>query len=185
MTPRSLRMSVLVGTLALALGSPESALGQGPRHFREGLEAYQRRDLDAAIQRFTLAIDSGDLPHPDLFFAFNNRGNAHAARHDYDRALQDYDEALRLNPKFAGAMRNRGIVYTRKGDYDRAIRDFSEAARLDPDDPHAVIGRGLVHCAKHEFADAVRDFDAALRVCPTCPLAVAGRAAAYAGTECR
>jgi tetratricopeptide (TPR) repeat protein len=120
MTLPSLRMSVLMGVLALILGSPESALGQGPRHFREGLEAYQRRDLDAATQHFTLAIDSGDLPHPDLFFAFNNRGNAYAARRDYDRALQDYDEALRLNPKFAGAMRNRGIVYTQKGDYDCA-----------------------------------------------------------------
>jgi tetratricopeptide (TPR) repeat protein len=174
-----------MGILAVVLGSPESAAGQGPRHFREGLEAYQRRDLDAAIKLFTLAIESGDLPHPDLFFAFNNRGNAHAARHDHDRALQDYDEALRLNPKFAGAMRNRGIVYARKGNYDHAIRDFSEAARLDPDDPHALIGRGLVHCARHEFADAVRDFDAALSICPTCPLAIAGRAAADVSKECR
>jgi tetratricopeptide (TPR) repeat protein len=71
-------------------------LGQGQRHFREGLEAYQRRDLDAAVRHFTLAIESGDLAHPDLFFAFNNRGNAYAARGDYDRALKDDDEALRF-----------------------------------------------------------------------------------------
>jgi tetratricopeptide (TPR) repeat protein len=171
--------------LTLGLGSPESALGQGPRHFREGVEAYQRRDFDAAIRHFTLAIESGDLPHPDIFFAFSNRGNAHAGRRDYDCALQDYDEALRMNPKFAAALRNRGITHAQKGDHDRAIRDFTEATRLDPDDPHALIYRALVHCARGEFVDSLRDFDAALRVCPSCPVAVAGRASAAASKDCR
>jgi tetratricopeptide (TPR) repeat protein len=185
MTLRSLRASVCVGAFALVLGFPETGFVQGPRHFREGLEHYQRGDFDAAIRSFTLAIESGDLPHPDIFFAFNNRGNAYAANRDSVRALRDYDEALRLNPKYAGAMRNRGTVYAARGDYDDAIRDFSGAARLDPDDPHALIGRGLVHCAKHEFADAVRDFDAALRICPSCSRAIAGREAAAVGKECR
>ena len=80
---------VFVGMLVSILGLPEGASGQGPRHFREGHEAYQRRDFDRAIQHYTLAIESRDLPHPDLFFAYNNRGNAHAARRDYDRALAD------------------------------------------------------------------------------------------------
>ena len=182
MTRRGLALAAI---LALALGSADQALGQGQRHFREGLDAYQGGDFDAAIRHFTLAIESGDLPHPDIFFAFNNRGNAYAARRDYDRALRDYDEALRFNPKYAGALRNRGFVHAGQGDFDRAIRDFSEAARIDPDDPHALIGRALVHCVKREFADAVRDFDAALRVCPACPRAVAGRAAASASQECR
>lgn len=178
-------MMALVGMLVLTLGPPERAWGQGPRHFREAREAYQRRDFDGAIQRYTLAIESGDLPHPDLFFAFNNRGNAHAAKRDWDRAIQDYSEALRLNSKFAAALRNRGNVYGRKGDYERAIRDFGEAARLDPDDPHALIGRGLVYCVTQEFDRAVGDFDAALAICPTCPRAISGRTAASAGKECR
>ena len=95
MIPPSARALALVGILALVLGSPEVALGQGQRHFREGQEAYHHRDFDGAIQHYTLAIGSRDLPHPDLFFAFNNRGNARAAKRDYDRALQDYSEALR------------------------------------------------------------------------------------------
>jgi tetratricopeptide (TPR) repeat protein len=185
MSSRSVQMMVVVGMLVSILGPPERAWGQGPRHFREGHEAYQRRDFDGAIRHYTLAIESGDLPHPDLFFAFNNRGNAHAARGDYDRALQDYSQALRLNPKYAGAMRNRGSVYVRKGDYERAIRDYSEAARLDPDDPHALIGRGFVYCQKQQFDRAVQDFDAALGICPTCPRALSGRAAASGGKECR
>ena len=91
---------LLLGLLALSLAAPDEARGQGPRHFREGQEAAHRGDFDGAIRQYTLAIQSGDLHHPDIFFAFNNRGNAYAARRDFDLAIQDYGEALRLNPKF-------------------------------------------------------------------------------------
>jgi tetratricopeptide (TPR) repeat protein len=179
-----MRLSLLAGLLGLLLAAPPDALAQGPRHFREAHEASQRRDLETAIQAYTLAIDSGDLPHPDLFFAYNNRGNAYAARRDWAHALDDYSAALRLNPKFAGAMRNRGTAYARMGDFERAIQDYGEAARLDPDDPHALIGRGLVYCERREFERATGDFDAALRICPTCPRALSGREAAHAGHSC-
>src|SRR5216117_727816 len=172
-------MLIFAVVLALLLGSPAAALGQGARHFREAWEAGQRQDFDGAIMYYTRAIESGDLPHPDLFFAFNNRGNAYAGKRDYDRAIRDYSEALRLNPKYAAAFRNRGRALVHKGDYDRAIADYNEAARIDPEDPHALIGRGIAYNAKHQYDLAIRDFDAALRVCPACPLAVLNRAAAY------
>ncbi len=77
-------MLIFAVVLALLLGSPAAALGQGARHFREAWEAGQRQDFDGAIMYYTRAIESGDLPHPDLFFAFNNRGNAYASKRDYD-----------------------------------------------------------------------------------------------------
>jgi hypothetical protein len=58
--------------------------------------------------RYTLAIETGDLSQPNSLFAFNNRANAHAAKRDWEHALQD---SLRRNPKFAAARRNRGLVY--------------------------------------------------------------------------
>ncbi len=109
-------MLIFAVVLALLLGSPAAALGQGARHFREAWEAGQRQDFDGAIMYYTRAIESGDLPHPDLFFAFNNRGNAYASKRDYDRAIRDYTEALRLNPKYAAAFRNRGRALVYKGD---------------------------------------------------------------------
>ena len=51
---------------------------------------------------------------------------------DYDRAIADYDEAIRLDPRYAVAYYNRGVAYCDKGDYDRAIADYNEAIRLDP-----------------------------------------------------
>jgi tetratricopeptide (TPR) repeat protein len=179
-----LRAGLALLVLATLLAAPAAVRAQGAWHFREAYAASQRGDYDTAVREYTLAIDSGDLPHPDSFFAFNNRANAYAAKADWDHALADYTEALRRNPKFAAAMRNRGLAYARKGDFEHAIQDFTDAARLDPDDPHALIGRGLVYCEQRDFERAVRDFDAALGVCPTCPRAISGRAAAAAGRNC-
>ena len=52
---------------------------------------------------------------------------------NYDQAIKDYSEAIRLKPGDVKAWNNRGIVYRRKGEYDLAIQDFSEAIKLKPD----------------------------------------------------
>ena len=73
---------------------------------------------------------SGSIPSDAI--AFNNRGIAYHDKGDNDRAIADYDEAIRLDPKFARAFINRGNAYRDKGDNDRAIADYNEAIRLDP-----------------------------------------------------
>jgi tetratricopeptide (TPR) repeat protein len=65
--------------------------------------------------------------------AFNRRGIAYARKGDFDRAIADYDEALRIKPDYAEALKNRGIAYEKKGDFDRAIADYDEALRIKPD----------------------------------------------------
>ena len=46
---------------------------------------------------------------------------------DYDRALQDYDRSIKINPSYAKAYNNRGIVYEEKGDTNRAVKDFDRS----------------------------------------------------------
>ena len=46
--------------------------------------------------------------------------------------MADYNEAIRIDPRFAVAYRNRGILYLNKGDNNHAIADCDEAIRIDP-----------------------------------------------------
>ena len=50
-------------------------------------------------------------------------GWAYAQKGDYDRAIQDYDQALRIKPTYVLALNNRRLAYARKGDYLRAMID--------------------------------------------------------------
>ena len=65
---------------------------------------------------------------------------------DYDKAIADFTEAIRLNPKIAKAYNNRGLAYENKGDYDKAIADCTEAIRLDPKFAEAYHNRGAAYC---------------------------------------
>ena len=46
--------------------------------------------------------------------------------------MQDYDEAIRLDPQDAVAYYNRGVAYKNLGQTERANQDFAQAIRLDP-----------------------------------------------------
>jgi tetratricopeptide (TPR) repeat protein len=61
-----------------------------------------------------------------------NRGDAYQHKGETDRAIDDYDRALKLNPGFSLAYNNRGAAYGRKGDLERAIADYEQAVRIDP-----------------------------------------------------
>ena len=51
---------------------------------------------------------------------------------DYDASIKDYDEVIRLDPKFAPPYNYRGFTKHLRLDYAGAIADYDEAIRLDP-----------------------------------------------------
>src|SRR4029079_15541270 len=79
-----------------------------------------------------------------------NRGDALSARGQHDRAIAEYSEAIRINPKDAMAFFSRAYSYTNKKDYDRAITDYGEAIKLTPRDAAAFSNRGEVYSQKGE-----------------------------------
>ena len=83
-----------------------------------------------------------------------------------DKAIADYTEAIRLNPKDAKAYYNRGLVYVKKGDHDKAIADFTEAILLNPKDAEAYYNRGGAYGKKGEHDKAITDYTAAIRINP-------------------
>ena len=76
--------------------------------------------------------------------AFNNRGNAFAKKGELDRAIRDYDDALKIKSNYADAFHNRGLAFTKKGEFERAIDDFDNAIKIKPDFVEAFHNRALV-----------------------------------------
>jgi Flp pilus assembly protein TadD len=68
--------------------------------------------------------------------AYNNRGIAYADKRDYDRAIADYNQAIRLNPN-SSAYNNRGAAYYNKGNKTQAWADYNKALELDPNNTTA------------------------------------------------
>ena len=129
-------------------------------------EACGRQSGDRAIAACSRAIASDKYAGNDLATLHADRGYAWADKGDPDRAIADYDAAIRLDPKYALAYNHRGEAYIDKGDYARAIADLDEAIRLDPKYAHAYTNRGVVWGRKGDFGRAIADYTEAIRLDP-------------------
>ena len=104
---------------------------------------------------------SGEREKRDICY---DRGNSHARNGRYDRAIQDYNQALQHDPSYVAAYCERGIAYAAKGNYDRAIQDYNRALRRAPSFAAAYYNRGLAYKRKGECEWARRDFSKALEL---------------------
>src|ERR1700722_904883 len=133
------------------------SLAQNPRDWGQCI-GREGPSVDVVIEGCTAVIQSGQAPPKNLATAFDNRGVAERLKGEYDHALQDYEQALRLNPNNANAHNNRGIIYRIKGDYGRAIADYDEAIWLKNGDfPAAFYNRALSYADKGEYDRALAD----------------------------
>ena len=158
-----LTQSIFVILAILVLLSAGSSLAQSPRDWSKCI-GREGPIVDVVIEGCTAVIQSNQDPPQKLATAFDNRGVAYRLKGEYDHALQDYEQAIRLNPDNANAFNNRGIIYRIKGDYDHAIADYGEAIWLKNSDfPAAFYNRALAYDDKGEYDRALTDFDVVMR----------------------
>ena len=121
---------------------------------------------DASIAACTRLISGGSLKVDDLAITFYNRAISYRQKNENETALGDYNESIRLNPRYPKAFNNRGNVWKDKGDLDRAIADYDEAIRLDPQFALAYANRGDVWDDKGDSDRAIADLGQAIRLDP-------------------
>ncbi len=80
---------------------------------------------------------------------------------EYDDAIADYTEAIRLNPEYYWAYNDREAAYNKKGDFRHTIADFTEMIRLDPENGEAYHIRGGAYFLRGQKSKAEADFDKA------------------------
>src|SRR3954451_20848803 len=134
---------------------------------------------DVQAEACTSLIDSGRYTRQNLAILHSNRGIAYGKAGDYDRAIADFDAALRINPNHMRAYLNRGNANFSRRDYDRAVADFSQAIRIEPRNVTIVMSRATAFEAKGDFGRAIADYDLALKLDPNLTAAMINRGFAW------
>jgi tetratricopeptide (TPR) repeat protein len=93
-----------------------------------------------------------------------NRGTDLLNARRYREAIPHFDEAIRLNPRYAQAYHNRGVAYRNLGQHQRAIQDYDQAIRLNPRYAEAYNNRGLAYENLGQHQRAIQDYDEAIRI---------------------
>jgi tetratricopeptide (TPR) repeat protein len=149
--------------LAATLTCVAPARAQNPPYVDKCVKG---QTADDRVDGCTTAIRSGRYKGKNLAWAFSNRAAAYYYKQDYDRSLEDYEEAVRLDPKDAAAYTGRGYAWQAKGDFDRAFADYGEAIRLDPKYATAYQDRGSAWESKGDYDRAIADYNEAIRLDP-------------------
>ncbi len=85
---------------------------------------------------------------------------------DYPGALENFKQALRLNPYFTEAYVCQSIIYFYQGDYLEAIANCDQVLRINPKNADVYNNRGLNHCALGDYKEAIADFNQVLEIEP-------------------
>jgi tetratricopeptide (TPR) repeat protein len=89
--------------------------------------------------------------------------------------MADYNEAIRIDPKYAPPYINRGKARGDNGELDRAIADYDEAIRVDPKFALSYYNRGKTWSDKGELDRAIADYNEAIRLDPNFAVAYNNR----------
>jgi tetratricopeptide (TPR) repeat protein len=99
--------------------------------------------------------------------AYVEHGRSANDREDYDQAIADYTQAIKLNHGNSDAYLWRGrAYYYGKEDYDQAIADFTKAIKLKPDDYPYYTWRGRAYNKKEDYDQAIADFTESIKLAP-------------------
>lgn len=85
---------------------------------------------------------------------------------NYDKAMQSFERAKGLDPKYAPAYEGIGLVHLAKGNYDEALESFKESIKKDEEYARAYIGLGRVYLAQSKPKTAREKFNKAIRLNP-------------------
>jgi tetratricopeptide (TPR) repeat protein len=177
--------------LTLMLAGPLASIMLAPQVNAQEEKTCYTQTGDAAIAACTRAINSGRLTGRDLAGTFLYRGTAYKGNRDFDRAIADFSEAIRLNPDSPFAYGQRGLVYNQMSDYDRAIADLTRFIALNPGRQYladAYIARAMAYAAivratdyadKDRFDSEIADLTKAIALRPDYALLFKTRGSAY------
>lgn len=130
--------------ILLALG--QTAWAQWTEDAQNCFELTKPETMNAAkaLPYCDRAIQSGKLINRNLATIYYYRGTIYTQKRDHARAIQDFGEAVRLDPLLAQGYNSRGFARFFLGQFAAAVPDFSKSVQLTPEDIYANLWNFIV-----------------------------------------
>ena len=122
--------------------------------------AYDNKFIERSEERLKKAIALSSYSEAELFH--NQLGLLYKERGMVDKAIQEYEEALKINPKTIQSLINLGNAYYAKGMYDRAIEIYFRALEVDSNNVDAFNNLANAYYQKRMFPKAIETYKKAI-----------------------
>ena len=142
--------------------SPEQ--NEAVQLFKQQLEAIQNGDLKDGFEMFNKLCAMHSLSSQAKCYAFAYRGEGYRLSNKWEKALNDFGEALNYFSEDAWTIGSRGQTYRAMKRYEEALADFDRAIALDEKYAGAIGGRGDVYAELERYEEALADFERAIAI---------------------
>jgi len=157
----------------LALCAPQLSEAQAPKDAkeanklaREGAEASKNQEWDKAIESLRKASGLDHKYAKDLAAVYQQRAYSAATNQQYQDAINDYGEAIKITPEDARIYEQRAAVELKLNDMDKALADYSEAIKLKPNEVKYYLYRSYIYETKKDIKSSMADTEKALKLDP-------------------
>jgi len=141
---------------------------------QKALEDYERY-----MALIPLRDAKGNLLNSLLSDAHRHRGVVHFRMAQYEKALSDFNAAMKYDILNYDNYLNRALTYMQQKKYDQAIRDFTLCHQSVPNDPDVLNNRGVCHLRLGHLESALEDFNQAIALNDQNPSYYINRAIVY------
>ena len=122
------------------------------------------------------AVDSATDPDPPqtdepradniAAIAHYETGEAYLNEGDWETALDEFNQAIQIDPEYAEAYSSRGLIQEFLGNFEAAIEDYDQAIALDPQNAEAYYNRGNTWFVLGEYEVAIEDYSMVIALDP-------------------
>lgn len=165
----TLRIALLAGALGAALPAQAAVTTFGGGLGRDCyVAAEMKRDYRASVDVCSRALTDEMLSRRDHAATLVNRGIIFMQARELDKAIADYQAAIRFDPNLAEAHVNHGIALLHKGGADRdAIAALTKGLAMKPSRPEvAFYTRAVANELVGNVREAYEDYQAAAAAKP-------------------
>lgn len=123
----------------------------------ETIKQISSKASATVVSKSVAPVSSATPKAPDFAF-YQKRGNESVVKGEYDSAISDFNEAIKLNPTDTAVYLSRGRAHSNKKNYDLAIGDYNKVIEINPNDATAYFNRGESYEKKGNAAQAIGDY---------------------------
>ena len=109
-----------------------------------GMEQLRRSQIlmdEGQMSQAETTLNQLIQDHPDFAEAWNRRAVLYYLQQDFQKAVLDCQETLKLVPFHFGALHGLGLCYAAQGELTQAIQTFKQALEVQP---HALLNKKLM-----------------------------------------
>ena len=131
---------------------------------REGAEAAKNQDWDKAVELLRKATAMDKKYSDELSAVYQRRGYADVSEQNYQDAISEYSEALKLTPQDVRIYEQRAAVEMKINDYDKALADYSELIKLKPNEVRYYNYRAYIYELKADLKNSMVETEKVLKL---------------------